>query len=171
MADTRVKFQPIWDVYPDIRADGVHDPCVDKKGNKVYGNQCAIRLGEAFKLAGIIVPRTDSTAQCKLAGHPQHVLLAEQLGMWLLYQKVRFGAVEKKVGQKWDPTNGVSAASYAKRKGVIFFKDFWARDGENEAKNPTGDHIDLWDGTRQGSSSGNDSYFTRSKQVWFWELP
>ncbi|NOZ53453.1 MAG: hypothetical protein GXP08_10000 [Gammaproteobacteria bacterium] len=31
------------------------------------------------------------------------------------------------------------------KKGIVLFKDYWQRQGEN---NPSGDHIDLWNGSR-----------------------
>lgn len=162
-----VKFKPLWDAHPANQ--GVENPCLNKKGSPAFGNQCAIRMGAALKAVGITVPSAKTTAHCGYSGHVQHVLLAEQLGYWILGQKRRFGTPEKKVGQKWDATNGVTVDHYKGRQGIVFFKDFWARQGENEEKNPTGDHIEVWDGTRQ--AHGDDNYFRRCKQIWFWELP
>lgn len=167
MTDTRVKFQKVWDAHPMTL--GEHDPCRNEKGDPAFGNQCAIRMGIALLGAGIKVPASKSVKHCWYKGHQQHCLLAEQLAGWILLQKPTFGAAEKRVGKKWDATNGVDVGFYKGRKGIIFFKDFWARAGENEAVAPTGDHIDVWDGAKQGS--GSDNYFERSKQLWFWELP
>lgn len=36
------------------------------------------------------------------------------------------------------------------KTGIVFFANYWARPGE--IKNPTGDHIDLWNGTRLTAS-------------------
>ncbi|WP_225977179.1 T6SS effector amidase Tae4 family protein [Paracidovorax avenae] len=45
----------------------------------------------------------------------------------------------------------------AARKGIVFFKDYWMRDGE---KSPTGDHIDLWNMDRLTPSWQNFTRFT-----------
>jgi hypothetical protein len=60
-------------------------------------------------------------------------------------------------------------AAVTGRKCIIFFKDFWTRQGEST---PQGDHIDLWDGsnTPYGEHQGTRGYFARSKVVWFWEI-
>ena len=42
-------------------------------------------------------------------------------------------------GRDWQPKiNG--------RTGIAFFRDYWARDGE--VSHASGDHIDLWNGSR-----------------------
>jgi len=45
----------------------------------------------------------------------------------------------------------------AARKGIVFFKDYWMRDGE---KSPTGDHIDLWNMDRLTPSWQSFTRFT-----------
>lgn len=156
-----VSFQPLWDNHPAVL--GELEPCKNAKGESAFANQCAIRMGIALKAAGVT---TSGLVVC-WHGHSgqQHILQAEPLAGWMLQQKQRFGTAEKKVGKNHDATKGVTHVDYKGRKGVVFFKDFWFRDKE---KFPTGDHIDVWNGERQGS--GNDDYFERSKQVWFWEL-
>jgi len=66
------------------------------------------------------------------------------------------------------------------KKGIIFLKDYWARSGQTT--NPTGDHIDLWNGSRLTALTsyfrvrwgitwdGEWSDYHRSKEVWFWEV-
>ncbi len=160
---TKIAFQPLWDAHPAVQGDP--SPCLNKAGEPAFANQCAIRMGVALKAVGITV------TGCKVCWHghsgKQHVLLAEQLATFLLGQKRKLGTVEKKKGKNWDSKDGVDVTHYHGRKGIIFFKDFWTRDGESES-NPTGDHIDVWDGASQGQ--GSDGYFERSKQLWFWEL-
>lgn len=162
-----VSFKALWDGHPANQ--GELEPCKNKDGEGAFGNQCAIRMGVALKAAGVTLPR-GSLAHCWIAGHKSepHVLRAEELAGWILRQRARFGQVEKKVGQKWDKTDGITVEHYRGRQGIVFFKDFWTRAGESD-RNPTGDHIDVWNGTYQGN--GDDSYFERSKQIWFWELP
>jgi hypothetical protein len=56
--------------------------------------------------------------------------------------------------------------SIIQKTGIIFFKDCFARDGENPDQR-SGDHIDWWDRGRTGGF--NDAAYL-SRQVWFWEL-
>ena len=67
------------------------------------------------------------------------------------------------------------------RTGIVFFKDYWKREGE---KSPTGDHIDLWNRDRLTSSIaswlrfsvGLPSIFpyysdlSKSRQILFWPI-
>jgi len=65
------------------------------------------------------------------------------------------------------------------RTGVIFFKDYWQRPGENNA-NRSGDHIDLWNknaiawGSMWWRSLFEFFYIVSdlnsSKAIWFWEV-
>ena len=72
--------------------------------------------------------------------------------------------------------------------------DFWARNDSQQthqdaANEPglshaqraqhlgylTGDHVDVWNGQKQGSDGNGDGterhdYFERSREVWFWPL-
>ncbi|MCG8156530.1 hypothetical protein JMY81_14865 [Brenneria goodwinii] len=64
---------------------------------------------------------------------------------------------------------------------MIFFKDFWRR-GNESFPNRSGDHIDLWNGTRLTtklsylriqwgvSIEGIASDFFDSKEIWFWKV-
>lgn len=173
MTDTRVKFKTLWEAHPMVKEPNEHDPCLNEKGLPAFANECAIRMGVALKGAGVNVPATKANPHCWFKGHVQHVLQAESLALWLLQQTAKFGKVQKKVGKNWDADKGLTVADYKGKQGIIFFKDFWRREiapGKLESlQNQTGDHIDVWDGTRQGS--GLDEYFERSKQLWFWELP
>ena len=38
-------------------------------------------------------------------------------------------------------------AKIAGKKGIIYFEDYWLRP-EDRPERPTGDHIDLWNGSR-----------------------
>jgi hypothetical protein len=72
-------------------------------------------------------------------------------------------------------------SSVAAQKGIIFFKDYWLRDGE---KTPTGDHIDLWNMDRLTPSWQTFARFTlgigrlpsiysdleNSRSVTFWPI-
>jgi hypothetical protein len=177
-----ITFDAVWDNHPDI-ADLEHNPCQDKDGLPAYGNECAIRMGIALKRAGVTVPKKPKAhprlAHCWVSGHKdeQHVLRAETLAKWIVKQRKLFGTVQKKRGLDWDSKSGVDWEFFKDRKGIVFFKDFWARTRPNgteeSAKQMSGDHIDVWNGSEQGGAAEGNSndYFHRSKQIWFWELP
>ena len=46
-------------------------------------------------------------------------------------------------GENWQDT-------IKDKKGIVFFHNYWLRPGQT--KNPTGDHIDLWNGSRLTAS-------------------
>ena len=71
----------------------------DAKGNihKALENQCAMRLTECFKTAGVST-KTFKGARC-WNGHG-HILRAEEMGKWLATRRTDFGPVEKKKGKK-----------------------------------------------------------------------
>ena len=62
-------------------------------------------------------------------------------------------------------TSGTTAKQrLVTKKGLVFFKDCFIRDGETAR---LGDHIDLW---RLGVTKTYDDPSNLSAQVWFWEL-
>ena len=87
-----------------------------------------------------------------------HYIRAEEFANWLrLHQVEQFGSAEVK--------KNVTSADYSGRTGIVFFKDFWDRPGE---RSPSGDHIDLWNGSKM--AYGSSEYFKSSAQVWFWDV-
>ena len=85
---------------------------------------------------------------------------------------------------------GVNADEFkdklAGRKGIIYFKDYWQRAGE-EHRSRSGDHIDLWNGSsltsgwswwrihvRVGSFGAHSIFdvsdYEQAKAVWFWRV-
>jgi hypothetical protein len=67
-------------------------------------------------------------------------------------------------------------------QGIIFFKDFWQRtvNGNKETfRNRSGDHIDLWNGSRLtdwrtwfaiSSVLNTGGVYGKSKEIWFWRV-
>lgn len=151
-----IDFQTLWNNHPIIK-DKEESPC-----SLPFDNQCAIRMGIALLRSGVKVTNVK-----KCWSHPGegHILLAEQLANRLQYHVSDVGTANKR-----KLPEVISVDDYKSKKGIVFFKDFWARTKweEKDERRFTGDHIDLWDGTQQ--THGGDDYFSRSKQVWFWEL-
>jgi hypothetical protein len=148
-------FHTLWNNHPSNGTPPNHAPCTDAKGNvpKALENQCAIRLGIAFSKSGISL-KTLGGARCWF-GHG-HVLRVRDIVPWIDRNTVSIGCKKKEVHKK------VSHTDFANRTGIAYFENFWGRNNQ-------GDHVDLWDG--KSIAHGDNDFFERSEQVWFWELP
>ncbi len=161
-----VKFGDLWKSYPG------DDPC-----NKEFKNQCAIRVGAA--LAGCSVDTTRLVSKKRHCWYHKssdgHVLAAEELAAGLNKTRVPgIGLPQKFEGEGF-------RAKIAGKKGIVFFKDYWMRSVDRPAS-PTGDHIDLWNGSRLTDWSSWArirfgivipnlwSDLEKSKQVIFWQV-
>lgn len=141
------------------------------KGAPSFVNQCAIRMGVALREAGVTLGQLGNPrVSWYHAKDEMFVLVAQELANGLLGSNIEgLGKVEKVK----DPKNFHNEL-YG-RKGIIFFKDYWRRTGE---KNPSGDHIDVWNGYRTSSKwlmewfswLGYNENYGKSKEIWFWEV-
>ena len=135
-----IKFEVLWSNFPS------GSPCDGKneRGDLVFSDQCAIRVGAALKVSGVTFKSYPKNGKCWF-GHDDHILRAQELAEWLKTAP-RFCGWKKPedvTGQKWQ--EGIS-----NRTGIIFFQDYWQREGE---RGSSGDHIDLWNGSRLTASS------------------
>lgn len=182
-----ITFDELWSSYPFDKIKHLDS----KTKEDVFDDHCAINVSEALYKCGVLM-KTFKGIRCWNCPTPVqatkkgiHAIRAQELSDYLATRPfagcpnplVLTGEnFEKKVSGK---------------TGVIFFKDYWLRGNE---KNPTGDHIDLWnDGKLAGSISpisflrlnfpdatesisgffgGNDRITSlfKSKQVLFWEI-
>jgi len=133
-----IKFSDLWRNYPN------HHPFVDKNGDtpKGYENQCAIKISLALANAG---QKLDGFrgATVTVSGY-RLAIRAEELASWLRTSaptKINYHR-SLITGENWQ--NNIK-----NRTGIIFFQDYWKREGESK---PTGDHIDLWNGSRLTAS-------------------
>ncbi len=171
-----VTFAELWAAYPE------GTPYVDPKTGDVpkgFENQCAIRLSVTLHKVGIEMKSFSGKGQIRLAGLRTAVLAAE-MADWLKQKPMAgMGRTENITGADWQQR-------IKGRTGIIAFKNYWQRDGES---NPSGGHIDLWDGSRLtsnsirgaltnflrftvGSNTGFGSYYDlgKSKEIVFWEV-
>ncbi|RZI78673.1 MAG: hypothetical protein EOP38_27420 [Rubrivivax sp.] len=132
-----LSFNMLWANYPK------DSPYVGKDGKPPagYENQCAIKVSLSMQASGVNMGSfkgaTVNVAGKKLA------IRAEELARWI--------KVNKPAGLL-TPVNLTGADWKAKgsgKKGIIYFANYWRRDGE---KTPSGDHIDLWNESRLTSS-------------------
>jgi len=136
-------------------------PC--KLSASFLKNQCACRMTESLKAAhrSILSGFGGRTCGCG----KRHAFAAEELAKHLKKKKVWY------VGKPVRFKPGSLALSKIRNKtGIVFFKDFWRRKiGKNKWERfPSGDHIDVWKTGKQGN--GSTTYFSRSTEVWFWEI-
>ena len=186
-----VSFANLWAAYPS------NPPYVDSKTGKPpkgFSNQCAIKVSVAIHGAGIEMK--SFTAQV-IGVNPKDfgrvvingkntATLAQQLVMWLKKQPF--------CGLPQQPEN-ITGADWEKkikgRTGIVGFADYWMRKPDKKDR-PTGDHIDLWNGSRLTASGligtmttaarflGQRSFLPRtdygysdlggSKAILFWEI-
>jgi hypothetical protein len=172
MADP--SFRALWQVHPTNRSNQL--PCRKANGTPSYANQCAIRMGQTLRDAGVPPGVIRGAITCGVhSGKDMHFIRAQELANALGRANVPWlGKTEKLKGD--DP------AKFAKilfgRKGIIFLKDYWARSGERGTGNATGDHIDLFNGYRTTASwlmeyfswLGYYGGYAGSKEIWFWEV-
>lgn len=176
------EFATLWASYPGS------PPFVDPKTGKPppgYENQCAIKVSVAIHGVGIEMKSFRGAAET-VNGLPA-ALLASQLAAWLKQQPF--------CGLPTSPEN-VTGAEWQNRirgrTGIVYFADYWARNAKEEAGDkPTGDHIDLWNGSRLtatgmsffstmgrrlgiGSLGAGTSWgysdLSRSSEILFWEI-
>lgn len=169
-----LNFAALWDAYPGLWDD--ENPCRLKNGHMAFENQCAIRLGTALAKCGYDVtqlPVHFCWHHPKSAGH---ILRAEELA----------NALRRKTPPGVFPVVKVEVENFDSvlrgTTGIIFFKDFWQRNNESFTSR-SGDHIDLWNGTRlkkyssyfriqfglHWSDGGFSDYFD-SNEIWFWRI-
>lgn len=169
-----VPFSTLWAAYPQTSP-----LCIDPAtGEAAFPDECAIRLGSCLATAGI-TNNSFKGARCWYKGHSRaHLLRAEEVANWL--QRRPFAGCPKPLditGKDW-----VSKIKH--KTGIVFFRDYWQRKGE---RSQTGDHIDLWNGSRLTASSfqGRVNNFMRftvgvgalwysdlanAKKILFWEI-
>ena len=142
-----VSFTDLWNAYPK------GNPCdgKDKKGEPAFSDQCAIRVGVALKNVGVTFKSYPSKGKCWFKGHEDHVLRATELAEWLKLQP--FAGCTKPIDIKGSDWRGRIKG----KTGIVYFADYWRRTNSNGAKEsqPTGDHIDLWNGSRLTTGSGS----------------
>lgn len=156
------------------------------KGTPSFANQCAIRMGVALREAGVTLGQLGGVrVSWYHSKDKMYVLNAQELANALARANIQgLGKVEKYTGEN-------AKKFYSKmfgRTGIVFLKDYWSRsvpvsDGSGGKKwvkerQPSGDHIDVWNGYRTSASwlmewfswLGYYSNYVNSKEIWFWEV-
>jgi hypothetical protein len=166
-----IDFNRLWESYPTIQ--GEKFPCKTNEENN-FDDQCAIRLGAALAKNGVkTTTLVQKSRHCWQHGTAEgHVLAAEELAKGLA--RVPIDGIQKK--RDIDPST--FQKDITGKKGILFFKDFWARNNET-FRNRSGDHIDLWNGSRLtdwrtwlliSSTLNTGGSYSKSKEIWFWRV-
>jgi hypothetical protein len=148
-----VKFSDLWDAYKGGKpVDKKHEKdvlddkgkVIHKKGDYVYGDQCAARVSVAIH--GVGVDMKSFKGFSEQVNGKKAAMRAQELADWL--KKQPFCGLP----QKPENVKGSDWQEKIKgRTGILFFANYWLRSNE---KSPTGDHIDLWNGSRLTTGSG-----------------
>lgn len=180
-----IEFKDLWNGHPIN--ESVQTPCIAPydltsmegklvpRGFPVFANQCAIRMGVALRRAGVQPSQVSGCAHCSVhAREEMHFINASSLAQSLLHARIDgMGPVEKFTGAD-------TAEFYPKifgRTGIIFIQDYWHR-GTDAKDQPTGDHIDVWNGYRSSAKwlmewfswLGYYSNYAGAREIWFWPV-
>lgn len=98
------------------------NPCdaKDQKGEKLFSNQCAIRLSYAMKKSGINFNSFPKGRKCWVLPTDEHILSAVELADWIQKSKIPdILIVENITGDKW-------REKILSRTGIICFEDYYS---------------------------------------------
>lgn len=145
-----VTFEALWKSYPSERPsqerhkEDIKDKngkVIAKKGDLLYSDQCAIKVSVAIHGVGVEMKSFNGKGVTRINGK-KAALRAEELAAWL--KTMPFCGLPTKpeavTGEDWQ-------TKVKGRTGIVFFANYWTRSGESSA-NRSGDHIDLWNGSR-----------------------
>ncbi|EJH4502988.1 hypothetical protein SMB93_004125 [Cronobacter sakazakii] len=168
-----ITFAALWNAHPEVKGD--ENPCKRPDGHKAFEDQCAIRLGTALARCGYDVTRLHAQFCWYHSKSAGHILRAEEMA----------NALKRTSIPGIFPACKVDASNFEEvlknQCGIIFFKDYWCR-GNESFLNRSGDHIDLWNGSRLStrfsylrihwgiSIEGLWSSFSHAREIWFWKM-
>ena len=147
-------FEVLWRNHPGLDVPQNVKPCVPKPNSTPIDFQCVVRLGVSFERSGVSLASYRG-AFCWHGHGRSHPLRVEEMKLWL---RPHLGEPEISTGTDGRQNDHTA---YAGRKGIVAQLDFHGDNGR-------GDHIDLWNGNRL--ALGANSYFGRSREIWFWPL-
>ena len=161
-AVTAPTLAELWKNHPTI-LDKENAPCRNSAGASSYPNQCVVRLGLSLTRCGISLA-TYPGKFCDFGHGREHPIRVNDMRLWL-HTTASFSAGRTEISTR--PARGKQKTSgdFDSRPGIVAFLDFYAPENSPYL---TGDHIDLWDGTQL--ALGNNDYFERSRELWFWPL-
>jgi hypothetical protein len=101
-------------------------------------------------------------AFCRYSHGHRHAIRAEELARWLNGPWARPTLIgQSEISRRNRRGIQKSTHNYFGRRGIVLFRNFYGSGNQ-------GDHIDLWNGIE--IALGRPDYFTRSQEIWFWEM-
>jgi len=179
VSHTTIKFEDLWSSYPS----GSIKHSDSKTGKDVFDDHCAINVSQSLYNCGILLKSFKGT-KCwacpskDSSGKGIHAIRAQELSTYLSTRPFAGCPAPQRF------TGATYEAAVKGKTGIIFFKDYWQRQGENGR---TGDHIDLWRESKLASIGGaltfirqtfpsiSENYLDmsdlrRASEVLFWEI-
>lgn len=155
-----VTFKELWDNYADDKTPPYN---VNGKAPAGFENQCAIRMSVTLHRVGVrmisfsqinVKPegKAPTLGRILLNGLPT-ATRANEMAQWLNQRPIcGVGPAQNITGADWkDKVKG--------KTGIIFFGDYWTREGES-ADAASGGHIDLWNGSSMTPNWSSTLRFT-----------
>lgn len=176
---TTIKFADLWRNYP---SDSIKHPDT-KTGKDAFDDHCAINLSQSLYSCGVLLKSFKGT-RCwacpskDSSGKGIHAIRAQELATYLSTKPFAGCPAPQRL------TGSTYEAAVKGKTGIIFFKDYWQRQGESGR---TGDHIDLWRESKLASIGGTLTFIRqnfpgiaenylemsdlrRASEVLFWEI-
>lgn len=152
-----------------------------EQGQSLFNNQCAIRMADALRRAGIRIPKDImnryNIVTCGAhSADEMHVIRARELALALgaMSQSNRLPGFKKV-----EKIEGAAVKSFFERlpgrQGILYISGYYRKSGE-EALN--GEHIDFYDGTRTTAKPLSQTFDTiglvpnyqHAREMWFFEI-
>lgn len=174
-----IKFADLWRNYP---SDSIKHPDA-QTGKDAFDDHCAINLSQSLYSCGVLLKSFKGT-KCwacpsnDSSGKGIHAIRAQELATYLGTRPFAGCPAPQRF------TGSTYEAAVKGKTGIIFFQDYWQRQGESGR---TGDHIDLWRESKLASIGGALTFIRqtfpsiaenylemsdlrRASEVLFWEI-
>lgn len=136
---SNLSFSSLWAAYPNS------DPYTDPKTKEPpagYENQCAIKV--SVTLARVGVKLLGFRGATVVVSSDKAAIRAEELATWL-----KLNPIPRLPLNAEFITSSSWQQKIKSRVGIVYFSNYWLRPEETR---PSGDHIDLWNGSRLTAS-------------------
>ena len=133
--------------------------------NKVFKNQCAMRVGHALRKMSVKLTGLKTCVGYdakKFKSHaPGHIRSAQQLANHF-YRKPKAHGLGASSFKIYTGSMQTNMNALKDKQGMIFIMNGWG----------STDHIDAWKGNGKTGQlkGGYSSYFSVGTQVWLWEI-
>lgn len=171
----------VGDMHPCVaprRMQNLEGKWVDQ-GKSLYENQCAIRMSDALRRAGIRIPKHILQGVVTCGAHApeeMHVLRARELAQALATMSNTqnlpgFKRVKKLSGDEIKRF----FAKIPQKPGIVYISGYWRKPGDSALR---GDHIDMFNGYRTTAKPYSQTFnvvgglpnYQHAQEVWYFEV-